>query len=80
MSLPQHSRLIAKIDFNMRRSLQSKPIAVRAGQEFWVTNSTTAQQSGGFVLIDRKGKGVISEGYPFKEATLETLFDIRRRA
>jgi hypothetical protein len=75
-TLPQHTKLTAKLDFEMRRAQKSRAVRVHTGDRFWVTNSQTDQNTSGFVLIDRKGKGVISAGYPFKLETLQTLFNI----
>ena len=49
-------------------------VKVKAGQLFWITNSEFDQTRTGHVLIQRKGKGHLSTGWPFAASDIETYF------
>jgi|JI7StandDraft_1071085.scaffolds.fasta_scaffold740907_2 hypothetical protein len=67
--------LIAKQDFAFTpQRKHARRVVVRAGQRFWITNSQVNQRETGLVMIDRYGKGCISNGYPFAPAHIEQLF------
>lgn len=48
---------------------------VRAGQKFWVTNSGLDQDKHKIVMIDRAGKGSISQGYAFTPESITEFFE-----
>jgi hypothetical protein len=70
------TNLIAKADFAFTpQRKHARRVVVRAGQRFWITNSQVNQRETGLVMIDRYGKGCISNGYPFSPAHIEQLFE-----
>lgn len=75
-TFPQHTPLTAKIDFQFKPGGKGRNVIVRKGQRFWVTSSQTLQMSEAAVRVDRKGKGSISQGYPFTPEQIQTLFDL----
>lgn len=69
--------LIAKQDFAFKpQRKNARRVVVQAGQRFWVTNSQINQRDTGLVMIDRYGKGCISNGYPFTPETIGQLFEV----
>jgi len=76
-TLKQGARLTAKKDFLFKTpGIKGRPVTVRSGQRFWVTNSMSLQESSNVVTIDREGKGHISHGYAFDPNTIDDLFDV----
>ena len=70
------TNLIAKADFAFTpQRKNARRVVVRAGQRFWITNSKLNQRDTGLMMIDRHGKGCISNGYPFSPAQIEQLFE-----
>jgi hypothetical protein len=73
--IKQATKLIAKKDFKFCGRAKGRACVVKCGQEFWVTNSFTDQQSG-YIMIDREGKGCISNGYAFTVDMINQLFTV----
>lgn len=73
----QGATLIAKADFAFTpQRKNARRVVVRAGQRFWITNSNLCQRDTGLVLVERHGKGCISNGYPFSPAQVAQLFEV----
>lgn len=69
--MKQGTYLEAASDFEFK---SAKLVKVKAGQLFWITNSEFDQTRTGHVLIQRKGKGHLSTGWPFAASDIETYF------
>jgi hypothetical protein len=69
----QCTTLIAKQDFKFRGNAKGRACVVKCGQKFWITNSMLDQRNG-FVMINREGKGCISNGYAFTVDMINQLF------
>jgi len=76
--LRQGTRLVAKTDFRFGTG-KGRAVMVRTGQKFWVTNSQVDQAAQKLVLIDRAGKGSISNGYAFSPAMVDAYFHVEAR-
>lgn len=53
---------------------RGRPVSVKAGDMFWITTSNIQNQT--LVKIDRRGKGVVSQGYGFDPESLLTYFEL----
>jgi hypothetical protein len=72
----QGIRLVAKSAFTFKApGERGRPVVVRPGQRFWVTNSTLDQERQNVVMIDREGRGHISNGYAFTPETIDQYFE-----
>ncbi len=76
-TIKQGATLTAKSGFQFKAAgARGKPVTVKPGQRFWVTNCGTDQQRSQMIVIDREGRGVISHGYAFAPNTIEQLFEV----
>lgn len=72
-SIKQGTRLTAKGNFQFKApGAKGRPVVVKAGQRFWITNSMLDQ----VVMIDREGRGHISNGYAFTPEMIDDLFQV----
>lgn len=74
--MKQGQTLIAKSDFGFRAKAKGRAVQVRTGQRFWVTNSAICQAKDGVIMVDREGKGHISNGWAFTPSLIETYFEV----
>ena len=75
--MKQGTLLEAKRDFAFRNNNKGRPVQVKEGDRFWVTNTEVNQQQIGCILIDRQNKGHMSQGWPVSFEQVEELFDIQ---
>lgn len=72
----QGATLKAKAPFSFKApGSRGRAVTVKPGQLFWVTNSGLDQNRSGLVMIDRIGRGCISNGYAFNPDTLQQYFE-----
>lgn len=75
MPMPQGTTLRAKAAFTFKvPGARGRPVTVKPGDCFWVTNCETDQNKRGVVMVDREGRGYISQGYAFDPAQIKDFF------
>lgn len=76
-AVKQGARLVARRDFQFKvPGVKGRAVTVRAGQRFWITNSMLDQDARKVVMIDREGRGHISNGYAFTPEMIADLFTV----
>lgn len=75
-AMRQLTKLQARADFRFKQAGdKGRAVTALAGSRWWITSSSTAQESTGLVSIAREGRGSIGTGYPFTVEQIEQLFD-----
>jgi hypothetical protein len=77
MQYSHGAALVAKAAFTFKApGARGRPVTVKPGARFWVTNTAQDQRRAGAVLIDREGRGCISHGYAFTPETIGQFFEL----
>lgn len=71
----QCQNLVAKQAFTMKvPGSRGRAVSVKVGDKFWITTPTYSNVT--VAKIDRKGKGIIGNGYQMDIETIKALFEV----
>lgn len=74
LTLPQMTTLTACCDFDIK-PVKGRTIKVKAGDKFAVTNSSTSQRNGVY-MVDRSKRATIGSGHGFTWDMLVQFFGV----
>lgn len=75
-AIEQCTILVARTDMEFQPDGKGKRITIKARERVWVTNTMQHQRRVGAVVINRKGKGQIGEGWGFTPGHIAAFFTI----